>query len=170
MESFLRTVGRNAESTGASLAKAEDKARAARSTLAAHAKPSRAALTLLAPAQLRREIPETVAACQAVMDELLPQTLKAASPGDLGARVSAAIAAHDAQLPAKQAAVQALVARLYEQQERNIAHATATQQARGAATCTLAFDTLTRVCVCAAVQARQAAEWKAATQRDGHAV
>ena len=80
--------------------------------------------------QLRREIPETVAACQAAMDEQLPRLLKAAAPGDLAARISAAIEAHDAALPGKQEQARALISRLYAQQEQEIVHAAAAQQAR----------------------------------------
>jgi hypothetical protein len=90
-------------------------------------------------AQLRREIPETVAACQAALDEQLPRTLKAAtSPGDLAARLTAAVAAHDAQLPAKQEEVRALVSRLYAQQQQQIVHAAAEQQARAGGRCAFA--------------------------------
>jgi uncharacterized coiled-coil protein SlyX len=94
----------------------------------------RDAVSCACAAQLRREIPETVAACQAALDEQLPRTLKAAaSPGDLAARLAAAVAAHDAQLPKKQEEVRALVSRLYAQQEQQIVHAASEQQARAKA-------------------------------------
>ena len=116
---------RNAETTSASLNKAEDKARARGG---AASKPC-APLTRRC-AQLRREIPETVAACQAALDERLPQTLKAVAVGDLVQRAAAALAAHDAQLAAKQEETRRVISRLYEQQERKVAQAAAAQQAR----------------------------------------
>ena len=121
---FTRSVLRNAESTSASLNKAEDKAR----TRGRARKPC-AELTRRA-VQLRREIPETVAACQAALDERLPQTLKSVALGDLVERATAALAAHDAQLPAKQEETRRVISRLYEQQERKIAQEAAVQQAR----------------------------------------
>jgi hypothetical protein len=85
--------------------------------------------------QLRREIPETVAACQAALDERLPQTLKSVALGDLVERATAALAAHDAQLPAKQEETRRVISRLYEQQERKIAQEAAVQQARRCLAC-----------------------------------
>jgi hypothetical protein len=71
-----------------------------------------------------------VAACQAQLDERLPQTLKAVAVGDLVERAAAALAAHDTQLPAKQDETRRVISRLYEQQERKAAQAAAAQQAR----------------------------------------
>ena len=124
VEVFARSVLRNAESTSASLNKAEDKARAQ-----GRARKPCAALTRREP-QLRREIPETVAACQSALDERLPQTLKSVALGDLVERATAALSAHDAQLSAKQEETRRVISRLYEQQERKIAQEAAAQQAR----------------------------------------
>ena len=124
VEVFTRSVLRNAESTSASLNKAEDKARARGGARKPCAVLKRRA------AQLRREIPETVAACQSALDERLPQTLKSVALGDLVERATAALAAHDAQLPAKQEETRRVISRLYEQQERKIAQEAAVQQAR----------------------------------------
>ena len=97
-------------------------------------------------AQLRREIPETVAACQAQLDERLPQTLKAVAVGDLVERAAAALAAHDTQLPAKQEETRRVISRLYEQQERKAAQTAAAQQARRTAEqCLLSAHSLTPV-------------------------
>ena len=67
------------------------------------------------------------------MDEQLPGVLKAAALGDLPERTAAALAAHDAERPAKRAELDALVSRLHEAQERHIAEAAAAQQARARA-------------------------------------
>lgn len=121
---FARSVLRNAEATSASLNKAEDKARRP------HRPANPAPRLTRSRVQLRREIPETVAACQAQLDERLPQTLKAVAVGDLVERAAAALAAHDTQLPAKQDETRRVISRLYEQQERKAAQAAAAQQAR----------------------------------------
>lgn len=107
VDAFLRSVARRAEATASSLARAEER--------------------------LRRETPEAVAGCQAALDELLPATLAAATCSGLLARVTAAVAAHDQELPGKHAALAASVGTLYEAQEAELAASSAAQRARHAA-------------------------------------
>ena len=83
------------------------------------------------PLQLRRDIPESVVASQALLDEQLPQVQSALSGAkSLLEKAQAAVAAHDAQLPGKQAELHAVAERLVIAQDQAFVLAAEAQRER----------------------------------------
>lgn len=81
--------------------------------------------------QLRREIPEAVVSAQALLDEQLPLMRNVASgAGALLQQVQAAVAAHDAQLPAKQQQLNKVAETLIVQQDNVFVLAAEAQRER----------------------------------------
>ena len=103
-ETFARTVGRSAEATAAPLGWVEG--------------------------QLRRDIPEAVAACQAALDEHLPQALSAVAVGDLGERAAALLDSLQQAAVANQAQLQAIAQQELQRMDAEHAAAVEAQQQR----------------------------------------
>ena len=81
--------------------------------------------------QLRREIPESVVSAQALLDEQLPLIRNVTSgAGALLQQVQAAVAAHDAQLPAKQEQLNKVAESLIVAQSQQFALAAEAQRER----------------------------------------
>ena len=122
----MRSIARTADSTAFVLGRSEDKARL-RSGSVVWLRPHPAPALL----QLRREIPEAVVSAQALLDEQLPLMRNVASgAGALLQQVQAAVAAHDAQLPAKQQQLNKVAETLIVQQDNVFVLAAEAQRER----------------------------------------